>query len=428
MKITCRFRLFLASLLIFSMASAQDAENVRMTLNALCAPEMHGRGYVNHGDSLAANYIADRFSNENAQAFNGSYFQNFGFNINTFPEEMQMNIDGKDLVQGYHFLVDAASKSIKGTFELAWADSATIFDKAQFKKFKKHLNRKVIAFDVSTFRSAESQKKLNELIRKNKFHAKAIIIVTYGKLTWDASLKQMKYAQFVVKAEKINRDSKQITFNVDAKFIKNYQTRNVISYIRGTDYPDKYIIISAHYDHLGRMGKYIYFPGANDNASGVAMMLDFVRMYRFHPPKYSIIFIAFAGEEAGLVGSKYYVEHPIVPLEKTRFVLNLDLMGTGKKGIAIVNGSIYQDEMSILIEKEHFGKYNLPMLQRGKAANSDHYWFSEKGVHSFFIYQMGDYTFYHDIFDAPDKLLLEGYTPTFYLLRDFLRELQDRHM
>ena len=95
---------------------------------------------------------------------------------------------------------------------MAWADSATIFDKAQFKKFKKHLNRKVIAFDVSTFRSVESQKKLNEIIRKNKFHAKAIIIVTYGKLTWDASQKQMKYAQFVVKADKINRDSKQITF------------------------------------------------------------------------------------------------------------------------------------------------------------------------------------------------------------------------
>lgn len=427
MKQIRRFYTFLL-VLLYSFAGAQDAENVRMTLNALCATDMHGRGYVNHGDSLAADYIAGRFATENALAFNGTYFQNFSFNINTFPEEMQMSIDGKDLVQGYHFLVDAASKSIKGTYELVWADSATLFDKEQFRKFNKKLKKKVIAFDVATFTCPESKQKLNEILRKNKFHAKAMIIVTHGKLTWSASQEQLKYAQFTVKSDKINRDNKTISFNVDAKFIKNYQTRNVISYIRGTDYPDKYIIISAHYDHLGRMGKYIYFPGANDNASGIAMMLDFVRMYRFHPPKYSIIFIAFAAEEAGLVGSKYYVDHPIVPLEKTRFVLNLDLVGTGKKGIAVVNATVFQDEMSILLEKEHFGKYNIPILQRGKAANSDHYWFSERGVHSFFIYQMGDYTYYHDIFDAPEKLLLEGYTSTFYLLRDFLREIQDRHM
>ncbi len=419
---------FFVALFFGLSARAQDAENVLTTVNALCAAEMHGRGYVNHGDSLAANYIAGRFEGENALNFNGSYFQDFSFNVNTFPNEMQLSIDGVDLVQGYHFLVDAASSSIKGTYKLVWADSATIFDKKQFRAFKKHIKRNVIAFDVSSFRSIESRKKLNSFIQNNKFHAKAIILVTHGKLTWSAEQRQLKYAQFTVKAEKINRNNKSITFNVDAQFIKNYQTRNVISYIRGSDYPDKYIIISAHYDHLGRMGKYVYFPGANDNASGVAMMLDFARMYRFYPPKYTILFIAFAGEEAGLVGSKYYVEHPLVPLEKTRFVLNLDLMGTGKDGIAVVNALVYQEELSILMEKEHFGRYNLLILQRGKAANSDHYWFSENGVHSFFIYQLGDYTFYHDLFDAPEQLHFEGYNRTYFLLKDFLREFQDRHL
>jgi aminopeptidase YwaD len=417
--------LFISCLL---SVKAQDAENVRGIMNTLCAADMHGRGYVNHGDSLAANYIAERFSNEYLQAFSGGYFQDFNLDINTFPGEMQVSIDGKDLVQGYHFLVDAASCSIKGTYELAWADSATLYDKKLYKAFHRKLKKKVIAVDVSTFRSEESKKKLRSVIEANKYKAKAIILVTYGKLTWDAEQRQLKYAKFIIQAEHINRNSKSITFDVEAKFVKKYHTRNVIGYIKGSDYPEKYIIISAHYDHLGRMGKYIYFPGANDNASGVAMLLDFARMYRFHPPKYTIIFIAFAAEEAGLVGSKYYVDHPIVPLEKTSFVLNLDLMGTGKKGIAVVNGTVFPDEMAILIQKEHFGRYNLPMLQRGKAANSDHYWFSEKGVHSFFIYQMGDYTYYHDIFDTPDKLMMEGYSPTFYLLRDLLREIQDKHM
>jgi len=425
-----QIRLFLVSFcFLFSTATfAQDAENVRMTLNELCSPGMHGRGYVQHGDSLAADYIAGRLAAENVLTFNNNFFQDFNFNINTFPNEMQINIDGVDLVQGYHFLVDAASKSIKGTYEIAWADSATIFDKKQFRKFHKHLKKKVIAIDVSSFRSPESRKKMMSIIYKNRYKAKAIIIVTYGKLTWDAEQTQLKYARFTIKADKINRNSKTITFNVDAQLVKNYHSRNVIGYIRGSDYPEKYIIISAHYDHLGMMGKYIFFPGANDNASGVAMMLDFVRMYRFHPPKYTVIFIAFAGEEAGLIGSKYYVEHPLVPLEKTRFVLNLDLMGTGKNGITVVNGTVFPDEMSVLQMKEHFGRYHMNIEQRGKAANSDHYWFTQKGVHSFFIYQRGDYTYYHDIFDKPDQLELEGYTSTFYLLRDFLREFQDRHM
>ena len=422
-----RLKFLLILLLAQTLVLAQDKEHVRVNLDALCAPGMHGRGYVEHGDSLAADYIAGKFADEHVLGFNDSYFQNFSFNVNTFPNEMQLGIDGIDLVQGYHFLVDPASNSIKGTYELAWCDSATLFNKSLYKAFKKSIKRKVIALDISSFRSPVSRAKLEKILA-NKLRAKAIIIITYGKLTWSVSQTQYKYAQFIVQADKISRESKSITFNVDASYIKQYKTRNVIGYIRGSDYPDKYIIISAHYDHLGRMGKYVYFPGANDNASGVAMMLDFVRMYRFHPPKYSIVFIAFAAEEAGLVGSKYYVDHPIVPLEKTRFVLNLDLMGTGKKGISIVNATVFPDEMSILIEKEHFGKYNLPMNQRGKAQNSDHYWFSEKGVHAFFIYQMGDYTHYHDVFDKPDELQLEGYTPTFFLLRDFLREIQDRHM
>jgi aminopeptidase YwaD len=416
-----------ACLFIYAFSYAQDKENVLLTMNVLCAPEMHGRGYVAHGDSLAADYIAGRMADEGLLAFNNTYFQNFSFNVNTFPNEMQLSIDGKDLVQGYHFLVDPASNSIKGTYELAWADSATLFNKKLYRAFKKHLKKKVIAVDVSTFRCDESRKRLEKIL-KNKYHAKAIIIVTYAKLNWDVSQTQLKYAQFIVKFDKINRNSKSVTFYVDAKFINQYHTRNVVGYIRGSDYPDKYIIISAHYDHLGMMGKYIYFPGANDNASGVAMMLDFARMYRFHHPKYSIIFIAFAGEEAGLVGSKYYVDHPIVPLEKTHFVLNLDLMGTGKKGIGIVNATVFQDEMAILIQKEHFGRYNVPMLQRGKAANSDHYWFSERGVHTFFIYMMGDYTNYHDIFDRPEALQLEGYSPIFFLMKDLLWEIQDRHM
>jgi len=409
-------------------AMAQDVEMARLNINNLCAPELHGRGYFEHGDSLAADYIAGKFAEEGLLAFNNSYFQDFNFNVNTFPGEMQLKVDNEDLVQGYSFLVDPASASITGTYELAWLDSSVIFDKPRYRAFKKNIKKKVIAFDGRDFKSDKLKALLKEIVKENKFKAKAIIVVTSGKLTWSVAQEQYPFAEFIVKDSKISPSSKTVTFNVEAKLVKNYHTRNVVGYIRGSDYPNKFVAITAHYDHLGRMGRYIYFPGANDNASGIAMMLDFISHYRYHHPKYSVLFIAFAGEEAGLVGSKYFVEHPIVPLTSIRFLMNIDLMGTGVDGITVVNGTVFETESSIMGESNHFKHYVPSIEYRGKAANSDHYWFSEKGVHAQFIYMRGKYTFYHDVFDRPEVLPLDGYVGTFQLIRDLLRMVMDKHM
>lgn len=415
-------------LLLALYAPAQDRENARLNMSYLCSPDMYGRGYYKHGDSIAANYIAQKFEEEGVEPINGSYYQEFAFNVNTFPGEMQMNIDGVDLVQGYSFLVDPSSASIEGTYDLAWLDSTVLFTKSLYKKFKKHIRDKVIVVDGSDFKSKEKKELLNTIIKGNKFKAKAILVVTSGKLTWSVSQEQAPFASFIVKSDKVNSGSRKVTFKVDAEFVKGYRTRNVVGFIRGTDYPDKYITITAHYDHLGQMGKYIYFPGANDNASGVAMLLDFVRHYRYYHPKYSVLFIAFAGEEAGLVGSKYFVDNPLVPLTKIRFLMNMDLMGTGAKGITVVNATVFPDETAMMFDINRFQRYVYAINQRGKAANSDHYWFTEKGVHSMFIYQMGDYTYYHDVYDSLEKLPLDGYAGTFYLIRDLLKEIMNRHL
>ncbi len=90
----------------------------------------------------------------------------------------------------------------------------------------------------------------------------------------------------------------------------------MIATIKGTAIPDSFLVFSAHYDHLGQMGKDIYFPGANDNASGTSMLLNLAKYYSQNRPKYSVLFIAFGGEEAGLIGSEYYVKNPLVPLSK----------------------------------------------------------------------------------------------------------------
>src|SRR5690606_25921598 len=123
---------------------------------------------------------------------------------------------------------------------------------------------------------------------------------------------------------RLDSNDRKITVEIQPEY-RSHNARNVIGYIKGTAFPDSFIVFSAHYDHLGMMGKQALFPGANDNASGVAMMLDIMHHYKKNPPAYSVCFMAFAGEEAGLLGSYYYTEKPLFPLGQIAMLINLDL-------------------------------------------------------------------------------------------------------
>ncbi|MFA7295533.1 MAG: M28 family peptidase, partial [Candidatus Paceibacterota bacterium] len=187
---------------------------------------------------------------------------------------------------------------------------------------------------------------------------------------------------------------------------------------------DTFIIVGAHFDHLGMMGNKTYFPGANDNASGTAMVLDLARFFAdtAHIGKYSIAFMFFTGEEAGLLGSEYYTKNPLFPLSNIKFMLNLDMIGTGSNGIKVVNGSVIKKEFERLksINEQH--GYLKTVSERGEAANSDHYFFYKKGVKSFFIYTLGnEYKEYHTPTDKAEGLPLTKYNELFKLIVDFIK-------
>lgn len=172
------------------------------------------------------------------------------------------------------------------------------------------------------------------------------------------------------------------------------------------------------------MGTETYFPGANDNASGVAMLLALGETIKSKPlKKYNTLLVAFAGEEAGLVGSKYMSENPLCEISKIRFLLNLDIMGSGEHGITAVNGRVFKKEFKLL-QKMNRKTQAVPVVKaRGKAANSDHYFFTEKGVRSFFVYTMGENKNYHDIFDTYENLNYNSFNGLAKLFDSFLRRL-----
>jgi Zn-dependent M28 family amino/carboxypeptidase len=171
------------------------------------------------------------------------------------------------------------------------------------------------------------------------------------------------------------------------------------------------------------MGKDTYFPGANDNASGISLLLNLAHYYASHPAKYSIGFICFAGEEAGLLGSKYYTENPLVPLKNIRFLINTDLAGTGDEGITVVNATEFPREFAYMNAINDEDKLLIKIYPRGKAANSDHYFFTEKGVPAFFFYTMGGIKAYHDVFDKAETLPLNEHEDLFKLIVQFNQKL-----
>ena len=105
---------------------------------------------------------------------------------------------------------------------------------------------------------------------------------------------------------------------------KRYAGTNILGLIPGTRVPDRYIVISAHYDHVGTRDGLIY-NGADDNASGVATMLEIATRLKVQPPEHSVIIVAFDGEERGLIGAKHFVQAPPVPLTSIALNLNFDM-------------------------------------------------------------------------------------------------------
>jgi Iap family predicted aminopeptidase len=256
-----------------------------------------------------------------------------------------------------------------------------------------------------------------------KIHqSKGIVQIESGKLTMTIADQAYKIPCIQVLKKVFDQYNDEISFDIENTFIKNYSAKNVIGVVEGTTYKDSFLFVTAHYDHLGTLGKKVYFPGANDNASGVSMLIELAKNIKNNPLKYTVVFIAFAGEEAGLIGSSYFVKNPLVELLRIKFLINLDLLGTGEEGIMVVNGTIYKEQVATLNNINNESNFLLKQIKtRGAAANSDHYPFYSKGVPSVFIYTLGGVAAYHDVQDIEKTLPLTAFSNVFELLTKFLR-------
>jgi len=382
--VAMKAKLFLVFLLISGLASAQDSVFARRMVDTLTSKNFWGRGYTNDGMGKGAKFIAAEFKSYGLQPMSGKYFmQPFSFSVNTFPGKMEVGINGAALTPGRDFIVAPESRGTTAKGSLQQKDSVTFIDPE------------------------------NRIMLKLK-----------DKLTWSVSQEAADYTSIEVDRKALKQLPITISVNIENKFISNFKANNICGVIKGTSKPDSVIVITAHYDHLGGMGNSTYFPGANDNASGISLLLSLAKYYATHPQPYTMAFMCFAGEEAGILGSKYFTENPLIPLNIIKFLVNTDLVGTGEDGITVVNATIYPKQFELLKQINAQGNYLVKIASRGKAANSDHYWFTEKGVPAFFFYTMGGIKAYHDVFDISKTLPLNKYNALFKLITQFNTELQ----
>lgn len=365
---------------------AQDTIYARQIIKKLTSKEFLGRGYVNDGVNKAASFLSKEMKTIGLSPFGKSYAQTYTFSVNTFPSKMSVVLDGKELKPGLHYLIEPNAKTLKTGFQLFKLDSVT-------------------------YGATDGRRPVPVQVKLKK------------KLTYTVSTGASDNTTIELLKDSFPNELKNVDVIFDNKFIPKFKSQNLIGYVKGTVHPDSFIVFTAHYDHLGAMGANTYFPGANDNASGVSMVLNLMRYYKKNPSKYSVAFILFSGEEAGLLGSKYFSEHPTFPINKIKFLTNLDLLGTGDDGIMVVNATVFKDQFEKLNAVNKEKNYVTQIKQRGKAANSDHYWFAEKGIPCFFIYTMGGVSAYHDVNDIEKTLPLTDYVDVCKLLIEFSSKL-----
>ena len=405
----------------------------------LCSQQFSGRGYTAQGHEKAAHYIASKFQKAGLKGLHPeaspshtdstfyAYLQTFSFPLN-FIFDAYLSVDDEPQELGLDFIPYriSASRGLKGPV----SDLAYGLTEAGPDKIKDHilLVREGWPPTVSENDSLKSlfsgKKRVWDRLGSYFPYQPQAVLIGRKKLTAGFSSQTIPIPVLEFQLDSLPKhiDSAEISVSAELTQIKGY---NVIGIFPGNTFPDSAIIVSAHYDHLGEIGG-VRFPGANDNASGLALMFSLIQYFskEANRPKYSLVFIAFGGEETGLRGSRHYVEEsPLFPLKQTKFVLNLDLMGNGEKGIMAVGGKDYPYHFEKLVQLNDSLELLPKVNARPNAPNSDHYFFLKYGIPGFFIYTMGGPPHYHDIQDRPENLLLSHFVELRTLFIAFLQSL-----
>jgi len=190
----------------------------------------------------------------------------------------------------------------------------------------------------------------------------------------------------------------------------NQQGANIIGVVKGTVFENNYLVITAHYDHLGVRNGDIYY-GTDDNASGTAALLTMAQYFKKYPPKHSLLFVAFDAEEKGLLGSKYFVSHTPVPLSSIMLNVNMDMVSRNDSNEIFASGTSHFPFLKSYVDSiQPFTAVHIRFGHDGEKPGaydwtnqSDHFAFYQKNI-PYLYFGVEDHADYHRPGDTFDKV------------------------
>jgi len=441
----------------------------------LASPKLQGRNTGEPGNDSASEYIARNFQTQSVATGNGnSYFQNFYL----YAYNLGKNVLIFDSTKRYKSMIQPLSKNsfkdstsfiiqyvgieslsnykprngITPLFLLSDDISAEAISKQLIDISKKyHINKLLFTVSPKSKKGSRFQhmlfnfdrfysRKQFEMVRKKGNLMEQIAqqlpdslvaifysyYLYYNKL--EKNLQKGSRAKYY-SAKELHEKFVTLPLDTTKYFLLEYRpqtdsmkTRNVIGMVEGSSKKDECIIVCAHYDHVGKTYNGICV-GADDNASGTSALIELAAKFAKDAkngikPERSILFVAFSAEEKGLIGSEFYTENPIFPLNKTVAVINLDMIGrTDIHKSHFVHATLRGPNAGKLkrITKQAANQTNNFTLDLHPGLKerllyhfgSDHYRFSQKHVRNMVLFT-DDHSDYHTPADTPDKLDYEN--------------------
>jgi hypothetical protein len=398
-----------------------SADSLRANLSYLASDALEGRGTPSHGLDLAADYIAAQFQRAGLEpASNGSYFQPANF------DQATVNMEG------FQMVLTSGGQEIRLSNDEVRVRSLDGLDLTNAPVVKLPGNGAIPP--IAGMIVAGDERRYGGEIFLNELQARKpalILIVGRGRegLRARAPNTPVTFLEDVdgnhapvirihqTEAAALIGSNNGVTLSLHAAkpALKEAVLRNVAAILRGSDpaLRDQYVLLTAHYDHLGRSPKGI-FNGANDNGSGTVSVIEIARaLAALDPrPKRSILFMTVFGEEEGLLGSYYYTHHPLVPLKSTVANVNLEQIGrtdekTGREVAAFAfTGPSYSNLPEIMGEA---AKAEGVSVYKRKDADdffdrSDNFAFAQFGIIAHTIAVAFEYPDYHALGDKPEKI------------------------
>ena len=355
------------------------------------------------------------------------YLQHFQFPMNVMRGAMSLSVDGVSYAPTFDYTVKEFSPSCHGFFKVTYLDEEAY----RREGFMEHLSSGIYK---DQFVVVDWNRYL-ETVQPDPFDKYKPWLTDLKDIGGIILRQEEQFPYFKARTwyqgncpvlfvnASFPDDAREIELHLDAEMLPSRDAHNIVAWLPGTDPScDTYYTFIAHYDHLGYMGADFVFPGANDNASGSAMVVTLARYFSKNRPRHGVQFILLDAEEENLLGSFFYCENPRKPLDKIEYLIDLDMVGDDSDHLSTQitpGGEAGLERFRAINADGKFPPFDFVMEEMND--DSDHFSFAQKGVPGIYFETEGSILqYYHTPRDTYQNTRDDNFDRLFRMITEFV--------